>query len=231
MGRTHATSGAAAFLAVLPLLHQAGLSLTPLTVPVAALAAAGAAMLPDLDHPQATVSRSLGPVTVGLARLVARCTGGHRGGTHSLLAVAALTGGAAAVDLAGALPRGLACAFLFALATAAVQLRLARPLVHTAICLAGGIVLVTLSAQHIVTAGVLPWAVAVGVAAHLVGDMLTREGVPLLWPVSARRFRIASLSTGGTIERLLVGPALALCALVLGWQLYDSSTLFGTPHR
>ena len=231
MGRTHAASGAVAFLAVLPLLHQAGLSLTPLTVPVAALAAAGAATLPDLDHPQATVSRSLGPVTVGLARLVAGCTGGHRGGTHSLLALAALTGGAAAVDFAGALPRVLACAFLFALATAAVQLRLARPLVHTAVCLAGGIGLVTLSAQHTVTAVVLPWAVAVGVAAHLVGDMLTREGVPLLWPVSARRFRIASLSTGGAIEQLFVGPALALCALVLGWQFYDSATLLGTPHR
>lgn len=231
MGRTHATSGAVAFLAVLPLLHHAGLFLTPLTVPVAALAAAGAATLPDLDHPQATVSRSLGPVTVGLARLVAWCTGGHRGGTHSLLAVVALGGGAAAVDLAGALPRGLACAFLFAVATAAVQLRLARPLVHTTICLTGGVGLVTLSAQHTVIAGVLPWAVAVGVAAHLVGDMLTREGVPLLWPIAARRFRIASLSTGGTIEQLLVGPGLALCALVMGWQLYAHAALFSTPRR
>lgn len=157
MGRTHVTSGAMAFLAVVPLLSHAGLSLTPLTVPVAALAAAGAATLPDLDHPQATVSRSLGLVTVGLARLVAWCTGGHRGGTHSLLAVAALSGGAAAVGRAGALPRGLACAFLFALATAAVQLRLARPLVHTTICVAGAIGLVTLSAQHTITPGVLPW--------------------------------------------------------------------------
>lgn len=131
MGRTHATSGAVAFLAVVPLLPQAGLPLTPLTVPVAALAAAGAATLPDLDHPRATVSHSLGPATVGLARLVAWCIGGHRGGTHSLLAVVAFSGGAAAVDLAGALPRGLACAFLFALATAAVQLRPARLLLHT----------------------------------------------------------------------------------------------------
>jgi len=64
MGRTHATSGAVAFLAVLPLLHQAGLPLTPLAVPVAAIAAAGAATLPDLDHPQATVSQSLGPATL-----------------------------------------------------------------------------------------------------------------------------------------------------------------------
>ena len=140
MGRTHGTSGAVAFLAAIPLLHQAGLSLTPLTVPVAALAAAGAATLPDLDHPQATVSRSLGLVTVWLSRLVAWCTGGHRGGTHSLLAVAALSDGAAVVDLAGALPRGLGYAFLFALA--AVQLRLARPLLHTAVCLTGGIGLV-----------------------------------------------------------------------------------------
>jgi len=157
-------------------------------------------------------------------------TGGHRGGTHSLLAVAVLSGAAVIVDLAGALPRGLAYAFLFALATAAVQLRLARPLVHTAICVAATIVLVTLSAEHTVTPGVLPWAVAVGATAHLVGDMLTRDGVPLLWPVSSRRHRIASLSTGGTIEQLVVGPGLALCALVLGWQLYDSAALYSPPH-
>jgi membrane-bound metal-dependent hydrolase YbcI (DUF457 family) len=230
MGRTHATSGALAFLAVLPLLSQAGLSLTPLTLPVAALAAAGAATLPDLDHPQATVSRSFGPVTVGLARRVSWCTGGHRGGTHSLVAVAALSGGAAGLDLTGALPRGLACAFLFALATAAVQLRLARPLLHTTICVAAAIGLVTLSAQHPVTPGVLPCAVGVGSAAHLVGDMLTAEGVPLLWPVSRRRFRIASLKTGGTIEQLLVGPGLALSALVLGWQMYGSTALYSGPH-
>lgn len=230
MGRTHATSGAVAFLAVFPLLHQAGLDLTPLTVPVGALAAAGAATLPDLDHPQATVSRSWGPATTGLARVVAWCTGGHRGGTHSLVAVAALSIGAAAVDLTGGLLRGVALAFLFALATAAVQLRLARPFLHTVICVGGAVVLVTVSAQHSVTPGVLPFAVGVGSAAHLVGDMLTKEGVPLLWPVSRRRFRIASLSTGGFIEQLLVGPGLALCALVLGWQLYGSDALYLASH-
>lgn len=73
-------------------------------------------------------------------------------------------------------------------------------------------------------------AATVGCAAHLVGDMLTREGVPLLWPVSTRRCRIASLSTGGTIEQLLVGPGLGLRALVLGWQLYAHGALYGTPH-
>lgn len=132
------------------------------------------------------------------------------------------------MDLAGALPRALAYAFLFALATAAVQLRLAWPLIHTATCVAGAIGLVLLSAQNTITAGVLPWVVAVGSAAHLVGDMLTREGVPLLWPVSNRRYRVASLSTGGPIERLLVGPGLALCALVMGWQLYDLAAPYGT---
>lgn len=230
MGRTHAASGAVAFLVVLPLLSQADLPLTPLTVPVGALAAAGAATMPDLDHPQATVSRSLGPATVGLARLVGWLTGGHRGGTHSLLAVVALSLGAAGADLAGAPARGIALAFLFALATAAVQLRLARPVLHTVICLAGAAILVTLSAQDTVAAGVLPWAVGIGAAAHLAGDMLTREGVPLLWPVSRHRFRVASLRTGGTIEHMLVGPGLALVALVLGWQLYGSGSLFTGPR-
>lgn len=230
MGRTHAAQRGGGVPGGPSAARSGGLPLTPLTVPVAALAAAGAATLADFDHPQATVSRSLGSVTVGLARLVSWCMGGHRAGTHSLGAVAALSFGAAGLDLAGALARGIGCAFLFALATAAVQLRLARPLLHTLICVAAGAVLVTWSAQDAVAPGVLPWAVGVGAAAHLAGDMLTRSGVPLLWPVCRRRFRVASLSTGGTVEQLLVVPGLALAALVLGWQLYGSAALDSGLH-
>lgn len=30
----------------------------------------------------------------------------------------------------------------------------------------------------------VPWAIAAGTATHLVGDMLTNQGIPIAWPLS-----------------------------------------------
>ena len=57
-----------------------------------ALAALGA-LLPDIDHPQSWAGRKLKPISVPLAFMV-----GHRGVTHSLLAV---LGGIAALVMLG----------------------------------------------------------------------------------------------------------------------------------
>jgi membrane-bound metal-dependent hydrolase YbcI (DUF457 family) len=63
---------------------------------------------------------------------------------------------------------------------------------------------------------VVPWAVAVGVAAHIAGDALTEQGVPLAWP-SLRYYRVGSINTNSVVERWLVVPALYL---VLGFIAY-----------
>ena len=65
----------------------------------------------------------------------------------------------------------------------------------------------------------LPAAVAVGVLAHIAGDMLTKEGCPLLYPFWKKRFHVLSLTTEGPVERLFVGPALGAAAIGLAaWQ-------------
>ncbi len=89
LGRDHALSGAVAFAALAPPLH----------VTVAHLAAgvvltAGAGVLPDIDHPDSTISRSFGFLTEWFAWVVDRISGGHRHGTHSLLGIAVFTAGA-----------------------------------------------------------------------------------------------------------------------------------------
>jgi inner membrane protein len=84
MGRSHAATGAAAVLLVQP--HQPW----PALVATAALGAA-TALLPDLDIESSTVSNSLGPVTRLISRGVAAVCDGHRGGTHSLVALAFVT--------------------------------------------------------------------------------------------------------------------------------------------
>src|SRR5512146_1071310 len=89
LGRDHALSGAVVFAALAPSLH-----VTEAHLAAGLVLAAGAGVLPDIDHPDSTISRSFGFLTEWFAWLVDRLSGGHRHGTHSLLGIAAFTAGA-----------------------------------------------------------------------------------------------------------------------------------------
>lgn len=90
MGRSHALTGAfTAGLAIAAVGHLA--HLTPAETVFGTVACAGAAVLPDIDHPDAGVSRTFGPLTRAFAKFVAWVSGGHRNGTHSLLGCAVFT--------------------------------------------------------------------------------------------------------------------------------------------
>ena len=58
----------------------------------------------------------------------------------------------------------------------------------------------------------------VGMVSHIVLDMMTVSGVALLYPLSDKRFRIASFRTGGLFDHLLlaVGSLLVLLLLYQG---------------
>jgi membrane-bound metal-dependent hydrolase YbcI (DUF457 family) len=51
----------------------------------------------------------------------------------------------------------------------------------------------------------LPLAYTLGWACHILGDVLTEHGVGLLYPYSKRRFRLASINTGGVFELIIRG--------------------------
>ena len=222
LGRTHALSGAVAGAA-------AGLAvarLTPAGIAVAAVLTAGAAVLPDIDHPDASVARSFGLLTRGFAWLVARVSGGHRNGTHSLLGIAAFTVAAlAAAGHAGTLPGRAALGLLLTLVIAAA-LRALRIGGH-----AGDLLAVAGAAGLIWTGyGItsLGWTVALGTSIHIAGDMLTDEGVPLAWPFSRKRLRLLpeplAFTTGTRPERWLVAP---LLLAALAWLAFLAA---GAPH-
>lgn len=79
MAKSHAAIGLASWVVVAPLLHFPPLNLVDLGVALAG------AMLPDIDHPQSWVGRRSRPVSTVVAGML-----GHRGITHSAVAVAAL---------------------------------------------------------------------------------------------------------------------------------------------
>ncbi len=79
MARSHVIVGLAAWLAAAGVLH-----LPPADPVYLGLAVAGS-LLPDIDHPQSWVGRRSRPVSTAIAALL-----GHRGITHSAVAVIAL---------------------------------------------------------------------------------------------------------------------------------------------
>lgn len=79
MARSHVVLGAASWVVVAPLLH-----LPPFDLVDIGLAVAGS-LLPDVDHPGSWVGRRVRPVSTAVAAVL-----GHRGLTHSALAVLAL---------------------------------------------------------------------------------------------------------------------------------------------
>jgi hypothetical protein len=68
---------------------------------------------------------------------------------------------------------------------------------------------------HSPTPAWLPWAVGVGVLAHIAGDALTREGipVPLLWTVHRARLAVTPMRTGCTLEKAVLAPVFLAVAL------------------
>jgi inner membrane protein len=79
MAKSHVVIGFAAWVVVAPLLHR-----SPFDPIDLGLAIAGS-LLPDIDHPQSWVGRRTRPVSTVIARSL-----GHRGITHSALAVVGL---------------------------------------------------------------------------------------------------------------------------------------------
>lgn len=85
MGRSHEFIGGAAWLgtvAALPALGHIGLGAVAGGWFIACLAALG----PDIDHPRATITNLLGPITRGINKLLLALGVKHRGFTHSLAA-------------------------------------------------------------------------------------------------------------------------------------------------
>lgn len=64
----------------------------------------------------------------------------------------------------------------------------------------------------------------VGYLLHLAADMLTRAGVPLLWPITKRDFSLLPLKTGGFVESalaVLLWGFIAWRAALLALTTYD----------
>jgi membrane-bound metal-dependent hydrolase YbcI (DUF457 family) len=261
MGPSHALSGAAVWLAGSAVLEFTDLyHQSPVEVAIGTAVCAGGALLPDLDmsgrvtrgQGGATVAHTFGRVSLFVAEVIEKASlgiydatrmkhdphrhNGHRTFTHTLpftVGVGLLTTWACG---AGGKWAVLGILFLmFGLAQ--------RGLFHTWAEHHGWILITVLSAGAAygaylgLPAGrgypLLGVAVAVGCLVHLLGDIITREGVPILWPIpTGRRMwrmigvpNIIAVSVGGRVERFVLRGAFALISFLAAILLIGPAIL------
>jgi len=240
LGVSHALSGAALGLAVAGFVPQllgehpdAGTVLTFTAV------CAGAALLPDLDHPSSTATRRFSAasfvachVVRPLSRVVYDLTrgrrdtgrGSHRGLTHTVVGAALL---GVAVNVASArfgTPVLVGTLFVcLALAIKGLDALVPGP---PSLVIAAGLTYAIEQAVPGGTGGTAGWlgtAVTIGMVVHSIGDAITESGAPLLWPLQIRKRRWYPVGsprplrfrTGGAVEAWLVAPALTVAVFLL----------------
>ena len=191
MGGHHAASGAAAWVAIAST-GPYTLGWYPLDatgILIGGMATAGTALVCDWDHRHSTVANSLPPLSNVIAVGIENASGGHRQGTHSVLGAAFFV---LLATLAGQIQlqtdwgllsvgAGLLCMFMINIAAKALKVFPKAGFISNwlfALTMAG---LVTWFAPDQWTW--LPVSMLTGVVVHIVGDMITTGGVPLLWPI------------------------------------------------
>lgn len=188
----------------------------PLPLLLSSFVVALGCLVPDLDHPGATLSKKLGPFRKPVTGVICALSGGHRGGMHSIF-----------------LPILLGLTVFFAnLSDAAICVVLAlSALIVTKFLLPSGVRLaawgpgavalaLVLALLYVPGAGEGHWLVVAAVAGpllHDLGDLLTDGKLGLLWPFlpkfaifpKAMRF-----PTGGWFEKRLLGKVFAAWVLL-----------------
>jgi membrane-bound metal-dependent hydrolase YbcI (DUF457 family) len=219
MGRSHFVSGIVAFETVAGHLHY-----TPGQAVVGAFVTSCAALLPDIDHPKATVSRTFGPISSGVSRAIAALAGGHRKGTHCLLGIAFLGMVAQACVMYRHAVLSMLVLSVILILTLAAGVRILRipgwiddlapiPVVLT------GVVFTNIDLTSV------PIALVIGCLAHVLGDCLTNSGCPIFWPLSDERLKFGLFRTNGKAERLIVFPVLLVVAVGMAmWKIWATIT-------
>ena len=263
MGPSHALSGAAVWLAgSWALDHFYSYGQSPLAIAVGTTVCAGGALLPDLDlsgkvtrnQGGATVARTFGVFSLFLAEVIEKVSlgvytatrlsrdprrdNGHRTLTHTLPFAALVGWGTTA--LTTHFGKWAVIGVMFFMAGLAL-----RGLFDEWAERAGWLIVTIVAGVIAFFTGInlpgdrgyplLGLAVGVGCVVHLLGDMITKNGVPILWPipVNRRMWRMVGIPNsmavrvGGTGEVFVLRTLFTIIALLAAFGL-----LFpGVVHR
>lgn len=250
LGKNHAVLGSAVWMTTLaaglgtetlrpyyenvfPTFEEIGTTGKISAVILSTIVAAGAAVLPDLDEPEATAARSFGVVGKGGSKALRWAAGGHRQRTHTFLfaGLVAFLGwwaatiweeGSPAIYAAPAITTIGVCSIwgFLLVGRAAEDKGLAKRISTPVAWVMGGAAAAFAAISFLpipewaiaeeIASGVsprwwLPTALGIGCAAHLLGDVVTKSGVPALWPITKLRFKLGLFRVGGSGEQVASG--------------------------
>lgn len=181
----------------------------------------GTALLPDIDHPDSTVSGTYGPITGLVSKVL-----DHRKQTHSVPGILAFsTFVYTAVHFAGTwrtyedvtvksmISRAVLAVVLILIWSSSIRLFKIRgklddfaPIPFACMITFGEPVLRTLGLSF--PFHYLPYLIALGMLVHVVGDLLTHQPIPILWPISPRGSALGLFKAGGRFEVWIMLPAM-----------------------
>jgi membrane-bound metal-dependent hydrolase YbcI (DUF457 family) len=229
MGRTHVLAATAISLAAAaPLSTEVMHRQLPVgSLLVFAVITGGYGVLPDFDHPSATLARTLGPATKAIATFIHAISGGHRKGTHTIRCAALMVGLVTFLSVRFGNEAELPVAFIGFYLFAMILKLAPNPSTGGAefVYLLEAAAATTATYYLIADWWWLPWAVGFGVIGHIAADCLTTQGVPILYPILPRI--IVKLPILGSTDSArehglawLLVPAIAwgVFALLLGHQ-------------
>jgi len=181
--------------------------------------ATGVALPPDIDARGSTVAHLAEPVTGFVALMTQPVGGGHRIGTHSLLAVMLAVGGTWAVALVCTSHDVPAVSIVIVAEILAVAIRgliprLVRPAPLFVLVVDALLAYVIYPYNGL---GWLPLAMGGGWLTRLVGDMVTSVGAPPPWPGSKHHFALPFLDQMNSWRERLIGVPLLVVVVAVTW--------------
>lgn len=216
MGKSHALTGVLAGVIAAQVFES-----TWGAIAAGAVVVLGASLVPDLDCGSSTIANTLGPLTRGLSWVVRKSTGGHRTATHSIVGAASLaTVVQVALDHRGDTWATVVLAVVLFLCIAGpLRLMKIRGWLDDVIPIPLAIIAAMWDA---VPLELMPTCLFVGVMVHILGDMITKMGCPILWPLSSDKVSLAALKAGGPTEVYLLRPAFVIAIPVAAcWTWID----------
>lgn len=161
----------------------------------------GYALAPDLDEPGSTIAKKTGPVGAVVSPVVRVIAGGHRKGTHSIIAIAALSalGWYGSQNIYSWVAIAVFGCYLSVALVTGTNAWWAQVGVALGI---GAVAYVTASD---ITPEIGAAVVGGGALLHVLEDMMTTGKVAVLWPVPVK-IGLGLFDTDGAVENSVIYP-------------------------
>ncbi|MET3682812.1 inner membrane protein [Alkalibacillus flavidus] len=158
------------------------------------------ALLPDIDSKHSKMGRYAYPIFAGVVALI-------------------IIGSVWRPEILSVLTEQSTSFLLIGMGLILLMLTSHRTWTHSLVFVVMVGVVLTMLQTSINISETLQYGFLIGVVSHIFGDFLTKQGVPLLYPISQKRFKfVVSFKTGSLVEQVVVIGLVGLSV----WMLASS---------